>query len=203
VARYRVARDSSNFSLHSFVQQHFRLPASPGGGAEPARAGADTLASASLETHLHALWPLLTRPPDTIRTRSSLIPLPHAYVVPGGRFREVYYWDSYFTMLGLVASDRLDLVRGMLDNFAHLVGCFGHVPNGNRTYYLSRSQPPYLGAMVGLLAAATDTASVLGYLPALEAEHAFWMEGAESLPRGEASRRVVRMRDGALQPLLG
>jgi len=130
--------------------------------------------------------------------RSSLIPLPRAYVVPGGRFREVYYWDSYFTMLGLVASGRTDLVRSMLDNFAYLIRTVGHIPNGNRTYYLSRSQPPYFAAMVGLYAAATDTTQALRYLDALESEHAFWMEGAERLAPGEAHRRVVRLPDGAV-----
>jgi alpha,alpha-trehalase len=127
-----------------------------------------------------------------------LVPLPKPYVVPGGRFREVYYWDSYFTMLGLVENKRTDLVKNMLDNFAHLVTTVGHVPNGNRTYYLSRSQPPFFAAMVGLYATATDTAQALPYLDALEAEHAFWMEGAERLAPGEAHRRVVRLRDGTL-----
>jgi alpha,alpha-trehalase len=74
----------------------------------------------------------------------------------------------------------------------------GHVPNGNRTYYLSRSQPPFFAAMVGLYAGATDTARALPYLAALEAEHAFWMQGAESLRPGEAYRRVVRLRDGSV-----
>jgi alpha,alpha-trehalase len=127
-----------------------------------------------------------------------LIPLPKAYVVPGGRFREVYYWDSYFTMLGLIESGRIDLVRSMLDNFAYLVETVGHVPNGNRTYYLSRSQPPFFAAMVGLYAGATDTARALPYLATLEAEHAFWMQGAEGLRPGEAYRRVVRLRDGSV-----
>jgi alpha,alpha-trehalase len=86
----------------------------------------------------------------------------------------------------------------MLDNFAHLVRTIGHIPNGNRTYYLSRSQPPYFAAMVGLYATATDTAQALGYLDALEGEHAFWMEGAEGLPRGGAHRRVVRLANGAI-----
>jgi len=148
--------------------------------------------------HVNALWPVLTRPRDTADTRSSLIPLPNPYVVPGGRFREVYYWDSYFTMLGLVASGRTDLVRSMLDNFAYLIRTVGHIPNGNRTYYLSRSQPPYFAAMVGLYAAATDTTQALRYLDALESEHAFWMEGAERLAPGEAHRRVVRLPDGAV-----
>ncbi|HEX8696785.1 MAG TPA: alpha,alpha-trehalase TreF, partial [Longimicrobium sp.] len=164
----------------------------------PAGAGFRADPSRAMEAHLRALWPALTRPPDAPDARSSLVPLPRPYVVPGGRFREVYYWDSYFTMLGLVESGRTDLVRGMLDNFAHLVRTVGHVPNGNRTYYLSRSQPPFFAAMVSLYAAATDTASALAYLEALEAEHAFWMEGAERVAPGEAHRRVARLPDGSL-----
>ncbi|WP_277422315.1 trehalase family glycosidase, partial [Pseudomonas viridiflava] len=82
----------------------------------------------------------------------SLLALPHPYVVPGGRFREVYYWDSYFTMLGLVKSGETTLSRQMLDNFAYLIDTYGHIPNGNRTYYLSRSQPPFFSYMVELQA---------------------------------------------------
>jgi alpha,alpha-trehalase len=74
----------------------------------------------------------------------------------------------------------------------------GHVPNGNRTYYLGRSQPPYFAAMVGLYARATDTARALPYLDALEAEHAFWMDGADRVAPGEAYRRVVRLPDGSV-----
>jgi alpha,alpha-trehalase len=151
-----------------------------------------------MEDHLHALWPALTRAADRADPHSSLVPLPKAYVVPGGRFREAYYWDSYFTMYGLVASDRLDLVTSMLDNFAHLITTVGHIPNGNRTYYLSRSQPPCFAAMIALYQAITDGARALPYLEALEAEHAFWMHGAERLAPGEAHRRVVRLAGGAV-----
>ena len=151
-----------------------------------------------MEEHIRALWPALTRAADTANPRSSLIPLPKPYVVPGGRFREVYYWDSYFTMLGLVASGRTDLVRSMLDNFAHLVQIVGHIPNGNRTYYLSRSQPPFFAAMVGLYARATDTTEALRYLDAAEAEYAFWMSGAAALAPGQADRNVVRLQDGSV-----
>ncbi|HKY61389.1 MAG TPA: alpha,alpha-trehalase TreF, partial [Gemmatimonadota bacterium] len=191
VARYALSRDSAGFSLQAFVDRHFALPQPVGEGyqADPSR---------SMEEHVRALWPVLTRAADTTGAHSSLIPLPHPYVVPGGRFREVYYWDSYFTMLGLVESDRTDLVRSMLDNFAHLMRTVGHVPNGNRTYYLSRSQPPFLAAMVGLYAEATDTTRALPYLDALEAEHGFWMEGAEDLKPGEAHRRAVRLADGSV-----
>jgi alpha,alpha-trehalase len=101
-------------------------------------------------------------------------------------------------MLGLVASGRTDLVKDMLDNFAYLIETFSHVPNGNRTYYLSRSQPPFFAAMIGLYARATDTAHALPYLAALEAEHGFWMDGAAGIAPGTAVRRVVRLRDGAV-----
>jgi alpha,alpha-trehalase len=190
-ARYAAARSASGFSLKAFVEREFELPGSAG-----AEFRSDT--TRTMEEHIRALWPVLQRAPDSTDPRSSLIPLPEAYVVPGGRFREVYYWDSYFTMLGLIESRRTDLVRSILDNFAHLVRTIGHIPNGNRTYYLGRSQPPFFAAMVGLYATATDTAQALPYLEALEAEHAFWMDGAERLRPGQVYRRVVRMPDGAL-----
>jgi alpha,alpha-trehalase len=190
-ATYAAERGSPGFSLQAFVSRHFEMPRAAGGDVK-------TDTSLNMEQHAKALWPALTRVPDSSATGSSLIPLPFPYVVPGGRFREIYYWDSYFTMLGLIASGRADLVRSMLDNFAHLVRTVGHIPNGNRTYYLSRSQPPYFGAMVGLYATATDTGQALRYLDALEMEHAFWMEGADRLATGEAHRRVVRLKSGAI-----
>jgi alpha,alpha-trehalase len=190
-ARYAAAKGSPDFNLKAFVENHFEAP-------RPAGEGVRSDTSQSMEEHIRALWPALTRPADPADPRSSLIPLPGAYVVPGGRFREVYYWDSYFTMLGLIQDKRTDLVKNMLDNFAYLVKTVGHIPNGNRTYYLSRSQPPYFAAMVGLYATATDTARALPYLDAMEAEHAFWMAGAASVAPGDAARRVVRLRDGSL-----
>jgi alpha,alpha-trehalase len=188
-AAYRAERGTAGFDLNAFVARHFTSPR-PAGATER-----DT--ASTMEAHIHGLWAALTRPADSADARSTLIPLPSAYVVPGGRFREVYYWDSYFTMLGLVESGRTDLVANMLDNFAYLVTTVGHVPNGNRTYYLSRSQPPYFAAMVGLYATATDTARALKYLDAIEAEHAFWMEGGARLTPGTAHRRVVRLANGA------
>jgi alpha,alpha-trehalase len=191
VARYTAERDSAGFSLEDFVRRHFELP-------QPVGADFQTDPSRTMEEHIRALWPVLTRAPDTPDPYSSLIPLPNEYVVPGGRFREVYYWDSYFTMVGLIESGRTDLVRSMLDNFAYLVRTVGHIPNGNRTYYLSRSQPPFFAAMVGLYAEAADTARALGYLDVLEAEYAFWMAGADQLQPGQVYARVVRLPDGSV-----
>jgi len=190
-ARYDSARRAPGFVLRAFVEQNFVLP-------QPAGDGYHTVASQTMVQHINALWPVLTRSADSTDPRSSLIPLPNSYIVPGGRFREVYYWDSYFTMLGLVQSGRTDLVKNMLDNFAHLIVTIGHIPNGNRTYYLSRSQPPYFAAMVGLYARATDTAQALRYLDAMEKEYAFWMDGADTLAAGHAFRRVVRLSDSVV-----
>jgi alpha,alpha-trehalase len=191
VTRYADARTKPGFKLASFVEENFEVP-------RPVGKDFQTDTTQSMEEHIKALWPVLMRSPDAPDPRSSLIPLPNAYVVPGGRFREVYYWDSYFTMLGLVASGRTDLVRNMLDNFAHLITTVGHIPNGNRTYYLGRSQPPFFAAMVGLYARATDTTQALRYIDALEAEHVFWMTGADQLKPGQAYRRVVMMPDSAV-----
>ena len=190
-ARYERVRRGATFSLRAFVDSTFDLPPAVGGAIR-----SDT--TRSMEEHIRTLWPALTRPADSSDPRSSLIPLTGSYVVPGGRFREVYYWDSYFTMLGLIQDGRTDLVKNMLDNFAYLVRTVGHIPNGNRSYYLSRSQPPYFSAMVGLYAAATDSARATAYLDAMEKEHDFWMAGAGQVLPGSAMRRVVRMRDGSL-----
>jgi alpha,alpha-trehalase len=190
-ARYDSARRAPGFVLRAFVDQNFMLPQAAGDGYH-------TVASQSMVQHVNALWPVLTRAHDSADASSSLIPLPNSYVVPGGRFREVYYWDSYFTMQGLVQSGHVDLVKSMLDNFAHLINTVGHIPNGNRSYYLSRSQPPYFAAMVRLYARATDNAHALPYLDAIEKEYAFWMDGADTLAIGHAYRRVVRLSDSVI-----
>ncbi len=191
VERYRAERSTPGFALRDFVARNFEAPKAVGGDVV-------TKGGESMEQHITSLWPVLTRAKDSVDARSSLLPLPNPYVVPGGRFREVYYWDSYFTMLGLVESKRTDLVKHMLDNFAHLITTVGHIPNGNRSYYLSRSQPPFFAAMVGLYADATDSAKALPYLDAMLREHDFWMDGAPRVKPGNAYRRVVRLRDGTL-----
>ncbi len=79
---------------------------------------------------------------------SGLLYLPHPYVVPGGRFNEMYGWDSYFILRGLLAASKLDLARGTVENFFFEIENYGWVLNANRSYYLTRSQPPFLSSMV-------------------------------------------------------
>jgi alpha,alpha-trehalase len=191
LAEYHAAHPQSPALLRSFVAAHFELP------PQPAAAGARP-APTSITAHIDALWTQLTRDTPTAPAWSSLLPLPKPYVVPGGRFREIYYWDSYFTMLGLEESGRHDLTSDMVRDFAHLIDRYGHVPNGTRTYYLSRSQPPFFFEMVGLLGKQIPAQAYLRYLPQLRREYSFWMQGASGLKPGAAHRRVVAMPDGAI-----
>jgi alpha,alpha-trehalase len=150
-----------------------------------------------LSEHIVALWPQLTRAPLAADAHSSQLPLAHPYVVPGGRFREMYYWDSYFTMLGLVRDGHQDTTASMVDDFAGLLARYGHIPNGTRSYYLSRSQPPVFYLMVALLSA--DSADAWArYLPSLRAEYAYWMAGERWLRPGKATRNVVALPGGAI-----
>ena len=78
----------------------------------------------------------------------GLLFLPYSYVVPGGRFNEMYGWDSYFIILGLLHDGRIDMARGMVENFFFEIEHYGTILNANRTYYLTRSQPPFLTSMI-------------------------------------------------------
>ncbi|KIQ16000.1 trehalase [Variovorax paradoxus] len=190
-AQYKRERDRPGFDLSAFVQQHFDLPQDKGEAYVSDR-------SQSLVQHIERLWPHLTQQPRKPAAGSSLLPLPGPYVVPGGRFREVYYWDSYFTMLGLLQNGEPRAIRDMVGNFASLIDRYGHIPNGNRSYYLSRSQPPFFFKMVGLLSTQDEAGAYARYLPQLQREYAFWMDGAKGLAPGTAHRRVVALPDGSV-----
>lgn len=80
--------------------------------------------------------------------RYSFLYVPNGFIVPGGRFKELYYWDTYWIVRGLLISNMPDTARGVIENLLHLVETYGYIPNGSRMYYLGRSQPPLLAAMV-------------------------------------------------------
>jgi len=189
LADYRMQRNQSGFDLRHFVNLNFDLPKAGEKYVPPA--------GQSLREHIDGLWPVLTRTTDKAAKWDSLLPLPESYVVPGGRFREVYYWDSYFTMLGLAESGHWDKIADMVKNFAYEIDTWGHIPNGNRSYYLSRSQPPFFSLMVELLA-THDKDALKTYQPQLTKEYQYWMEGGDSLAPGSASKRVVKLENGAL-----
>ena len=187
--RYSELTDKSTSSLRIFVEDHFAVPETDNFYQTD---------SSSIREHITNLWDVLKRPADE-EISGTLIPLPNPYIVPGGRFREIYYWDSYFTMLGLQEDGETETIQNMVDNFSYLIKNYGFIPNGNRTYYLSRSQPPFYAEMVKLLADIKGEQILVDYLPFLEKEYQFWMEGAGELSReNAASKRVVLMPDGEI-----
>lgn len=185
LADYARLHPASRVALKAFVLANFIVPGENDAGSLPLRA------------HIRQLWPVLTRPPVAAVPGGSAIALPTRHVVPGGRFREIYYWDSYFTMLGLRVDGQQPLVEAMLDGFTSLIEGYGHIPNGTRSYYLSRSQPPFFALMLDL-SASTDAAVSARRLAALRREYAWWMQGTGCLAKDNACLRVVRMPDGAL-----
>ncbi len=115
---------------------------------------------------------------------AGLLYLPYPYVVPGGRFNEMYGWDSYFIVLGLEADHHEALAKGMVDNFLFEIEHYGAVLNANRTYYLTRSQPPFLTSMIR--AVYEDPASFAD-TPAGRTEARAWLERAYTLAEKDYS----------------
>ncbi|WP_243841252.1 alpha,alpha-trehalase TreF [Novosphingobium sp. PhB55] len=188
VAAYNREKPNTPAKLRAFALRFFIVP------------GVNDKNPSNIREHVRSLWPTLMRidKSSLAEENSSLINLPHHYIVPGGRFRESYYWDSYFTMLGLVADKRDDLVESMIDNFTSLIERFGHIPNGTRTYYLSRSQPPFFALMLDLSKQA-DPAVRARRLAALRKEYAYWMAGEGcALKSKKPCDRVMPMPDGSL-----
>ena len=175
MADYERLVKEPNFDLKAFVAANFTPPPNPD----------------DIVTHINRLWAVLRREPTKAVAGSSLLPLPYPYIVPGGRFGEIYYWDSYFTMLGLRESNQIEMIENMIKNFASLIDRYGFIPNGNRSYYLSRSQPPFFSLMVDLLAEEKGNGVFVEYLPALQKEYNYWMD--ETAP----TKHLVKMPDGS------
>ncbi|MEO0043108.1 MAG: hypothetical protein RL329_2556 [Bacteroidota bacterium] len=204
-------QSTQSFDLQAFVHQYFELPKDFETYIEPD-------SNRTIVQYIELLWAKLSRQVEA-SAAGSLIQLPLPYIVPGGRFREIYYWDSYFTMLGLRESGQSHLIQMMIDNFAYLIDKQGYIPNGNRNYYLGRSQPPFFMLMVCLRAGMYAKlpadelpnektpfqikrkfyAYIERYELQLEKEYAFWMDGAEQVTaENPCLKRVVRMPNGTL-----
>jgi alpha,alpha-trehalase len=127
----------------------------------------------------HAIHELGTKDAESLQP-PGLLYLKNKYVVPGGRFNEMYGWDSYFIIRGLLRDGRLELARGMVENFFFEIEHYGAVLNANRTYYLTRSQPPFLSSMVMAVheaqkaAGKDDKAWLATAYPYVERDHAMW-----------------------------
>ncbi|MDY3521556.1 trehalase family glycosidase [Riemerella anatipestifer] len=191
-AAYLSSKDSKDFNLKEFVTKYFRLDM-------PVVFEVETSSHSLLpiEHHIEQLWTKLER--STIENTGTRIKLPNTYVVPGGRFNEFFYWDSYYIMLGLEEYGKKDMILNMLDNAAHLISEYGFVPNGNRTYFLGRSQPPYFSLMLQLYAKleSNENDLLIKYLKVLEKEYKFWMKG-ENEDFETHFLRLTKMPNGEL-----
>src|SRR5690606_30408461 len=158
---YELLEDKSSQRLSNFIGIHFIVPQDT---------NTYQTDSSSINRHINKLWDVLKRPAD-VPVSGTLLPLPNPYIVPGGRFREIYYWDSYFTMLGLQEDGEIETIKNMVDNFSFLIDTYGFIPNGNRSYYLSRSQPPFYSLMVRILSEIEGEQVLIKYLPYLQKEY--------------------------------
>jgi len=189
IQHYHKEKKSENFSLFNFVNKNFEIPHNKNSNIELPE-------NRSITEHITMLWDFLERKPEqNISEYNSLISLPNNYIVPGGRFREIYYWDTYFTIIGLLLDNKIKLVENILNNFAFLINQYGHIPNGNRVYYTSRSQPPFFASMVNIVCKfKNDSYFALNYLTQIEMEYSFWMKHEiENLSMTSANCRVVNI----------
>ena len=188
-AKYLIEKEKDDFDLAKFVSNNFEDHS-----MKALEFKTDT--TKTMYEHINTMWDKLTRGPDDVVPFSSRIALPHKYVVPGGRFQEIYYWDSYFTLEGLLAAEKDELAKAMVDNFSFLIDSIGFIPNGTRDYYRTRSQPPFYALMVDAIG-RKDSTLLTQYLPQLTKEYNFWMATTEKMANGVANQHVVQ-QEGTL-----
>ena len=202
---FSMQRNHPSFNLKEFVGAHFdtstKVPSF------------NPKSYQSIEEHIRNLWPIITRKDLTGgKNHTTRIRLPRPYVVPGGRFNEMYYWDSYFTLLGLEVSGNDTLIEDMVYNYAYLIDKYGFIPNGTRSYFMTRSQPPFWFLMINLYLRnkyhhdilnetpqeAPSSTNFINELSALlqnlEKEHTFWMRGKHSLTKQKRTKNhLIRL----------
>ncbi|KAG8434590.1 hypothetical protein GDO86_012820, partial [Hymenochirus boettgeri] len=154
----------------------------------------------SWAAEIHALWKILGRKINPLVKSQpdhySQIYVPNAVIIPGGRFREFYYWDSYWIINGLLLSEMTNTARGMIENFLFMVDKFGLIPNGGRIYYLHRSQPPFLTLMMeSYMNFQKNITFLRKNVHLLEKEYDFWMKNRNvTVTLGDKSYVLNRYR---------
>ena len=126
LSEYLKTKTSTGYDLLKFIKSNFVLP-------EDDEKKIDLPDDRDMQTHINLIWDYLKRESSSQQSKySTLIPLPHQFIIPGGRFREVYYWDSYFTMHGLLNETNIGIAENIINNFKYLIDEIGYIPNGNR-----------------------------------------------------------------------
>lgn len=169
---YLAEKSKPDFDLKAFVLAHFSLPEYVGGDV----LRDDKNRMLPIQEYIENSWTILTRANVVKDICDTEIQLPSPFVVPGGRFREMFYWDSYFTALGLVKHKRYDLLFALANNCVYFIRQFGYIPNGSRTYFIGRSQVPVFILIVDLICRYVHRDAWRDYLPELETEYAWWMQ---------------------------
>jgi len=211
VANFKNLSDHSKSSLETFVRQNFDAEGTELEEVQPSDWREDPAfiddvedkAFKDLALEMNGIWRNLTRKitksKEEIEEKSSLIYLEHPFVVPGGRFREVYYWDSYWTIKGLLLSEMYNTTKGMIENFQSMIKSFGHIPNGNRVYYTKRSQPPLFTQMVWDYLNTTNNPEtsrefIAEVIWQLDDEFKFWMKRMVNVSMDSKVYKLARYR---------
>jgi alpha,alpha-trehalase len=197
LAFFKDERKKTDFNWQVFINQAFKSPKK-----DSITFQSDV--SRPIDDHITALFPFMQRAADSA-TLGSILPIPRPYMAVSGQSRELTYADAYFIMLGLQAAGKVDMMENMVENCAHLINTEGFMPSGNRTYWTSRSNPPYFACMVQMLADEKGKEILTKYLPQLEKEYNYWMEGAQTpAPKDMAiSNHVVQVDRNTLNRYYG
>tara|TARA_R110001583_G_scaffold1089_1_gene9141 strand:+ start:607 stop:2202 length:1596 start_codon:yes stop_codon:yes gene_type:complete len=189
---YRLQKVKQEFNLNDFIKKNFKLP--------PILEKKEIDTKGDMIAHLKKHWKYLSRTAKSTEQYTTLINLPEPFIVPGGRFRELFYWDSYFSIIGLLESNEDELAFGMLKNFAFLIKKYGFIPNGNRTYFASRSQPPFFGEMLSIYSKKHGIERIMEFLPSLEEEYNFWTINQQ---KDNNFKRTIKLDDAILNRYVG
>lgn len=184
LVEYLLKKKLPGFNLLSFLEEQFYIPAYE----EPV-----PMSQMSLEKCIQHAWSYLERHDGSPEKHSTRITLPHPYMVPGGRFRELYYWDSFFTALGLVKNNDYFMLLDMINNYSYLIDTFGFIPNGTRQYFLTRSQPPVFVLYIDLLKKIKGSDAIIPYIHKLEKEYEYWMNGKDHVSVGDSFEHIVKL----------
>ncbi|KDR82546.1 hypothetical protein GALMADRAFT_220535 [Galerina marginata CBS 339.88] len=193
-----------NFLDSDFAGEGLELEALPLPGFNPTPPFLNNVTAAlpkAFAQTVHGFWTQLIRGTNSStlcgtsgKCESSLIPLNHTFVVPGGRFREIYYWDSFWIVEGLIESQLFSVANDTLQNFMDELDRFGFIPNGGRIYYLNRSQPPLFIQMLARYVATSGDKSILTRaLPLAEKELKWWSDNRSVQVKSPFSNKTFSM----------
>ena len=185
---FRKRKNDVGFDRMAFMKANWVLPEEP--------IDVDTIDRLPISEHIEKLWSKLTKPVKEKEEYSTYIPIPNPHVITDTRDREINYWESYFIIEGLLASGKTDVAKGMIDNFKYLIEEFGYIPQGNRSYFISRSNPPMFTDMIRSYIDKTGEDIWDEYIPSIEREYEFWMRGAGELSeKNLESEHLVQVTD--------